>query len=79
MNILMQNKRKVGFLEESEGVGSAIRLIFVYGSFFNMALCAYLALTGTETGGLIATFVAIETSLGLGKLGQKQMENQNKK
>jgi hypothetical protein len=44
-----------------------------------MALCSYLALTGTEPGALIATFTSLQAALSLGKLGQKQMENQNKK
>ena len=72
------NKKDIGFLYEAEGVKSSIRLIFVLGSFFNMALCTYLAISGTEPGALIATYTAIQTSLGLGKLGQKQIENQNK-
>jgi hypothetical protein len=70
---------KIGFLEEAEGRKSAVRLIFVYGSFWNMALCSYLVLNGAESGAIIATFTAIEASLGFAKLGQKHMENQNKK
>ena len=67
---------KVGFLEESEGVRSAVRLIFVFGSFWNMGLCTVLAITGTDPVTLLATFTAIEASLLGMKLGQKQLEKQ---
>jgi hypothetical protein len=67
-------KAKIGFLEESEGVRSSARLIFVFGSYWNMALCSYLALTGNEPGTVIATFSAIEGVLLGIKLGQKNME-----
>jgi len=62
---------KIGFLQEAEGVGSATRMIFVFGSFWNMILCSYLALTGTEPAVLLATFAGIEGSLGALKIGQK--------
>ncbi len=68
---------KIGFLEESEGKRSSARLIFVFGSFWNMLLCSYLTLKQTEPGVVIAVFSAIEGVLLGIKLGQKQMEKKD--
>jgi hypothetical protein len=65
---------KVGFLQEKEGVNSSARLIFVFGSFWNMLLCSYLAITKVDPAVVIAVFSAIEGVLLGIKLGQKQME-----
>lgn len=69
---------KTGFLEEKEGVKSSARLIFVSGSYWNMALCTFLAITGAEPTMIIAVFSAIEGVLIGIKLGQKNMENKVK-
>jgi len=71
--------RKIGFLEEAEGVASSIRLIFTIGSFWNMVVCTYLVLTGAGYLALIATFTTVESALLGMKLGQKHMETTNYK
>jgi len=68
-------KRTVGFFDASEGVRSSMRLVFVFGSFWNMALCTYLAISGSEAGAIIATFTSIQASLGFAKVAQKNQEN----
>jgi hypothetical protein len=64
-----------GTFQESEGVSSSNRLIFVIGSIWAMAICTYLTIKGIEPGIMLATFSGLEgVFIGL-KLGQKAMEN----
>jgi len=66
---------KIGFLEESEGVRSATRLIFVIGSFWAMVLCSYLAINGLVWTAILSLFSGIIGVLGGIKLGQRAMED----
>lgn len=69
---------KIGFLEESPNQKSATRLIFVYGCFWAMLLCSYLAFTSKASPGeIIALFGSIVGVLSGTKLMQKKMEVKN--
>lgn len=69
----------MGFLKEASGGYSSARLIFIIGSAWSMAMTSYLAVQGTDVPTLIAFFTAVEAVWVALKLGQKPMENQNKK
>ena len=64
------------FLSESDGTGSSIRLIFITGSWWLMAIITVLLLrkdlTATEATVMFTTIFAV---LGGSKLIQKPMEN----
>lgn len=68
---------KIGFFQESEGVNSGARLIFIIGSFWNIAMSTYFALSGVDPPGVLAFFAGIETSLGAIKVSQKYLEKKN--
>jgi hypothetical protein len=67
-----------GFFEEEPGISSSVRLIFIIGSLFNMALTAYLASTGKyDLIALGAFFGVLETIFTGLKLGSRTIENKN--
>ncbi len=65
---------KVGFFEDSDGVKSSTRMIFVFGSFWNILLSTYFAFKGVEPTAILAFFAGIEGTLTGLKLGQKYIE-----
>ena len=71
---------KIGFFEESEGVRSSTRLVFVIGSFWAMILCSYLAIfCGLAWTGILALFSGLVGTLGGIKLGQSGIESKDNK
>lgn len=59
---VQQKPKKIGFFEESEGVRSSTRLIFVFGCFWALAVGSFFAYKGIppiEIGGFIASVVAV--------------------
>jgi hypothetical protein len=72
-------ENKIGFFEETPGQESSLRLIFVAGSLWAMALVSYLAWKGVPWEGLLATFTGMMATMGGLKLGQKSMEAKAKK
>lgn len=68
-------KGNTGIFQESDGVQSSTRLIFVIGSIWAMAMSTYFAIHGTEPAVILAFFAGTEGSLTGLKLGQKIMEN----
>lgn len=65
----------MSYLKDEKGNLSSNRLIFVIGSFWNMAMVTGLAYTSNvSVAELIAFFSAIEGVLVGLKLGQKPME-----
>lgn len=68
---------KIGFLQEAANKNSANRLIFVVGSFWNMALTTALAFAfeGVTIPLLLALFTGIESTLVALKVVQKPNEN----
>lgn len=70
---------KTGYFDEAPGVKSANRLIFVFGSFWNILLSTYFALKGIEPSVILAFFAGIEGTLTGLKLGQKYMEKKQSK
>lgn len=50
---------KVGFLEESSGVKSSTRLVFVLGSVFTLLIAAYMCYTKCGTPIEIGTFLGM--------------------
>lgn len=66
------------FFEESPGISSSSRLVFILGTFFNMALTAYLAHTGKYDLISLATFCAsIEAVFAGQKIWNKTIEEKN--
>lgn len=66
---------KTGFFEESPGIKSSNRLIFVIGSMWNMLLCSYLAYRSIDPLVILSTYSGIQAVLIGLKLGQKAMES----
>lgn len=73
MDIIKIKNKDMSYLKEKEK-GSSTRLIFVFGSFWAMALCTLFAFKDVEPLTILAVFSGLEgTLIGL-KLGQKHQE-----
>ena len=64
----------MSYLRDENGRLSSTRLIFLIGSFWNMAMTSILALNNVEVASLIAFYSAVQGVLIGLKLGQKPME-----
>lgn len=70
---------KKGYLKEDNGMKSSMRLIFIVGSLWSMAFTTMLALSGMDSGILIAVFGSMQGTYIAMKLGQKPMEQKTPK
>jgi hypothetical protein len=68
-------ENKIGFFEEAPGQRSSNRLIFIVGSFYAMAMGAWVFATTADYLALIATVTGIASIFIGGKLIQKSQEN----
>jgi hypothetical protein len=50
---------KVGFLEESEGIKSSTRLMFIIGTLFVLSICGYMVYTKAGNPIEIGTFLTM--------------------
>jgi hypothetical protein len=75
----MENE-KTGFFQEKANHNSAARLIFIVGSFWNMAFTTSLAFAfeGVTVMDLVLIFTSIESALLAIKVGQKIIEVKGK-
>lgn len=63
----------MSYLKE-KNQNSSMRLIFVFGSFWAMALSTYFAIANVDPLTILAVYTGLQGTLGGLKLGQKQQE-----
>lgn len=67
-------KPKTGFLEESAGVKSSNRIVFVLGSLYAMGMGAWIYAVTKDWVGMLTVVTTIAATFGAQKLVQKKIE-----